>query len=105
MLIINRDSVGALKDKIAESANMEEAVAMVKRMLDIKQKLLWRADAGICCGGDLGSIVSLLEYENIILEDTLAALQEGKLSEAIHLLEEYEHVLEKNYESCEPKYC
>jgi hypothetical protein len=73
-------------------------------MLDIKQTLLWRADAGTCCGS-LCNIAASLSHEINLLENALSALDRGETSKAIQLLEKYELLLEHENKSGELKSC
>ena len=46
MLIVDKSSVNAIKQKLDNSEKIQESIADVKKMLEIKQTLLWRADYG-----------------------------------------------------------
>ena len=104
MLIINPDTVKATRQKLADPARAQEAIADIKKMIEIKQTLLWRADAGTCCGS-LCNIASFLSREISVLENALNALGKNDKAEAIRSLEEYQHILESKNEPCEPKSC
>lgn len=92
VLIVNTDTIRTTRQKLADPAKMEGAIADIKKMIEIKQTLLWRADAGACCGS-LCNITSSLTREISIMENTLNALERGDKPEAIRLLEEYEQLL------------
>ncbi len=68
--IINAERVKAIRKKLTDAAGAEEARADIKKMLEIKQTLLWRADAGTCCGS-LCNIATYLAHEITILENIL----------------------------------
>ena len=105
MLIIDKDSVSAAKHKLDDPGKTQEVIDDVRRMLEIKQTLLWRSDAMAPCCGSLCSIASWLTHEVDILENTLAALENRDTSQAADLLDEYLHVLQANAEPIEPEYC
>ena len=46
LLIISKEQVGNLIDKLLDSGKTDLCIEEIKRMLDIKSALLWRADAG-----------------------------------------------------------
>ena len=103
-LIINVERVKAIRQKLTEPARIQEARADIKKMLEIKQTLLWRADAGTCCGS-LCNIATSLSREIVILENAFNALEKGEKSKTIQALEEYEHLLEHKINSGESKSC
>ena len=104
MLIINKDSVSAAKHKLDDPRKTQEVIHDVRRMLEIKQTLLWRSDAMAPCCGSLCSISACLTHEVDILENTLAALERSDRTHAADLLDEYLHVLQANTEPVEPDY-
>jgi len=55
-------------------------------MLEIKQALLWRADAGTCCAGPVVANSFFAEVQ--LLEKALEALDKGDAGTAASLLEE-----------------
>ena len=106
MLIISKDSVANLVQNIASAGTRQESIDEVRRMLEIKQALLWRSDiASPCCGGSLCSLTSQLTREVAILEKTVAALENGDDEGAIRLLEDYCTLLEEDYENHYPGCC
>jgi hypothetical protein len=50
ILIVNAESVRAARQKLVGGCKRDEVIADIKSMIEIKQTLLWRADAGTCCG-------------------------------------------------------
>ncbi len=104
MFIVNKDSVRAARRKLEDPELTQEALDDVRRMLEIKQAILWRADMGVCCGA-VDDIAACLAYETAILENTVTAIEKGDVAEAVSLLDEYEHTLEATNEPSQPKYC
>ena len=90
--IINADSVKAIRKKLADPDNIENVSVTIKKMIEIKQALLWRADTGTCCGS-LCNIAASLEREITILESVLNSIANGKKADAVQTLKEYEQLL------------
>jgi len=105
MLIINRDSVNATRQKIADHKKISQAIKDVKKMLEIKEALLWRSEGMAPCCGSLSNISAHLTREVGILENTLSALENGDTAQAADLLQEYINLLETSCESSQPNYC
>ena len=105
MLIIDKDSVSATKQKLAEPKKIKQAVKDIRKMLEIKEALLWRSEAMAPCCGSLASISAQLTHEVNILENTLCALENGNRAQAADLLQEYINVLEASCEPSQPNYC
>jgi hypothetical protein len=91
-LVVNADSIKRTCEKLENPAKMADAVADIKKMISIKQALLWRADEGTRCGS-LCNIAAALTHEIGILENVLEAIEKDNTSKAIHLMEEYEQIL------------
>jgi len=89
VLIISKEQVENLIHKLTEPAKFDECRDEVKKMLEIKSALLWRADGPQPCCGSFGEIKTCLASEVQILEDVLNALDEGNISQASSLLTEY----------------
>jgi hypothetical protein len=104
MLIINSETVDQIKRKISSPATRLEAIQDIKRMLEIKKALLWRADAGTCCAPDASELRNLLIREVDLLEKALASLEKGNDAEAVSRLEDYSVLLEREYGSYYPDY-
>ncbi len=104
-MIIDKDSVTATKRKLDNSGDISEVIADVKRMLEIKEALLWRSEAMTPCCASLCSITSRLAHEVNLLESTLAALENGDKVQAAELLEKYARALEVSCEASQPNYC
>ena len=101
MLIIDKDSVNATKEKLDSLGNMQDVIDDVRRMLEIKQTLLWRSDAMAPCCGSLCSIASQLTHEVDMLENTLTALEGGDITRAADLLEQFARIVEESREPIE----
>ena len=95
MLIISRKQVETLIQKLADPAKLDECQDEIKKMLEIKSTLLWKAEPQPCCGSFEG-IKTCLASEVQILQDVLNALDEGNISRASSLLNEYTCYLEPN---------
>lgn len=104
VFIVNRESVLAARRKLEDPKMLAEVIKDVKKMLEIKDVLLWRSDGLATCCGSLTSLTSCLACEVDLLQRTLAALEEGDKERAAALLDEYAHLLEVNREPPEPKY-
>lgn len=96
MLIISRETIDRVKDKILNPATRLESIQDIKRMLEIKETLLWRADAGTCCDPDASKLRNLLTREVELLGKALAALEQGEDAKAISWLEDYSLLLERD---------
>ena len=95
MLVISKEQINALIGRLGESGKLDSCIEEVKRMLDIKSALCWRADAGGCCAGR--GLAVQLEDEVKILEKALNALEAGNVSEGISLLSAYEKIIHLGY--------
>ncbi len=104
MLIVNRQTVDRVKGKIMSPATRLESIQDIKRILEIKETLLWRADAGICCVQVGSALSTLLAREVDLLEKALAALEKGDDAKAISWLEDYSLLLERDYGGCYSDY-
>jgi hypothetical protein len=105
MMIIDKDSVNATRQKIADPKKLKQAVKDVKKMLEIKETLLWRSEGMSSCCGSLSNISAQLTREVNMLKNTLTALENGDSVQAADLLQEYIQVLEASCEPSQPNYC
>lgn len=101
--IVNRNTVLTTIKKLESPHGLSKAIRDVKKMLEIKEALLWRTEMSPCCGS-LSSLSSCLACEVDLLARTLTALENGDKEGAARLLEEYAHMLEVNREPPEPSY-
>jgi hypothetical protein len=105
MMIIDKETVSATKEKIADPKKLKEAIADIKKMLEIKEALLWRSEGMAPCCGSLSNVSAHLTREVGILEHTLSALESGDNTQAADLLQEYLGLLGTSRQMCEPDYC
>lgn len=105
MMIIDKATVSATKQKIADPKKISQAIKDVKKMLEIKEALLWRSEGMAPCCGSLSNISAYLTREISILENTLSALENNNTTQATDLLQEYLNLLDTGYESPQPNYC
>ena len=105
MMIIDKDTVSATRQKIADPKKLKDAIEDVKKMLEIKEALLWRSEGMAPCCGSLSNVSAHLTREVGLLEHTLAALEGGDKAHASDLLQEYITLIEASCASGEPNYC
>jgi hypothetical protein len=87
MLLITREGIEALRADLAVPAEAGRCRQELEKVLEIKQALLWRADAGTCCAGQ--GVANRFFCEVQLLERTLQALDEGDTDAAASLLGEF----------------
>jgi hypothetical protein len=87
MFIITREKIEALKQRLLDPAEASLCRQELQKVLEIKQALLWRADAGTCCAGP--RLPSCLFAEVQLLEAALQALEAGDSHKAASLLEDF----------------
>jgi hypothetical protein len=104
MMIIDKDTVSATLQKIADTKKISQAIKDVKKMLEIKEALLWRSEGMTPCCGSLSNISAYLTREISVLENTLSALENNDTAQATALLQEYINLLDANCESPQPDY-
>lgn len=92
MLVVNANIVKTVREKLNAADKTYEVIDDIKRMIEIKKTLLWRADAGTCCGS-LCNIASSLTSEISLLENALTRLEKGDKASARQSLMEYEQML------------
>jgi hypothetical protein len=105
MMIIDKATIRATKQKIADPKKISQAIKDVKKMLEIKEALLWRSEGMAPCCGSLSNISAYLTREISILENTLSALENNNTAQATDLLQEYLNLLDTSCESPQPNYC
>ena len=92
MLIITKEGVQALKERMINPGGIEQSKEELKKMLGIGEAWLWRAEASAsCCDGTcfLSRVSTQLAWEVKFLEQALEALEEGDRNKAATRLEEY----------------
>lgn len=90
MLIISKQQVENLIDKLADPAMLDESRDEMEKMLEIKSALLSRAADGMqpCCG-TFCEIRTCLDSEVQVLQEALDALNENGIDKASALLRDY----------------
>ena len=90
MLIISRNQVEDLIDKLTDPARFDESRDELEKMLEIKSALLSRAADGIqpCCG-TFCEIRTCLDSEVQVLQEALEALDKKDSDRASALLRDY----------------
>ncbi|MDY6912306.1 MAG: hypothetical protein SVM79_08130 [Chloroflexota bacterium] len=91
MLIISKTQVEVLRNRLADPGGLESGLREVRRMIEIKSTLLWRADLASCCVGPQWA--ARLDAEVQILENTINELETGNIDTAISLLGEYQQII------------
>jgi hypothetical protein len=104
MMIVDKDTVSATMQKIADPKKLKQAIADIKKMLEIKEALLWRSEGMTPCCGSLSNVSAHLTREVGILEHALSSLESGDKAHASELLQEYIDLM-KSCEVSEPDYC
>lgn len=94
MLIITRESVRDLKARLEKGENLEQCKAEIAQMIDIKKTLLWRSELSCNCVGT--ALPMYLSWEVQALEEALAALEQGKVAQAVSLLGNFISRLEQD---------
>ena len=88
---ISKDQTRSLRDRLSGSGQPESGIEEVKKMIDIKSTLLWRADYACACVGN-GPMNSL--YAEVqILENVLDAMENGDGLKAAAILDEYLEIM------------
>jgi hypothetical protein len=98
-----RETIVAVKEKLANPEKKAECIAEIEKMIGMKQSHVWRADLGSCCG-NVCNISSQIEIEIGILQGALDAVKEGSNSKAASLLEDYLAFVEEHYDNEHPNY-
>jgi transcriptional regulator with XRE-family HTH domain len=105
MMIIDKATVSATRQKIADPKKISQAIKDVRKMLEIKEALLWRSEGMAPCCGSLSNISAHLTREVGILKNTLSALENNNTAHATDLLQEYLNLLDTSCEASQPDYC
>jgi hypothetical protein len=94
MLIITAETLESLENRLLDPQQVPECREEIERMLQIKETLLWRADAGSSCVGRAMS--ANLFGEVRLLEAALQALDEGDAPGAASLMKEFSLLAKSN---------
>ena len=87
MFVINREKIETLKGRLGRSDEASQCLWDMKKILEIKETLLWRAEVGPCCAGS--SLAPRLFEEVRLLEKTLQALEKGDNGKAAMLFDDF----------------
>ncbi len=93
ILLIDKTQIQKLRAKLTDTSRIDSCIEEVRRMIDIKSGLCWRADAraSCCCGPDISLY---LNGELQLLEAIFLNLESGNISKAASSLKEYETIME-----------
>jgi len=94
VLIISKQQVENLIDKLGDPARFDESRGELEKMLEIKSSLLWRAGGPRSCCGSLEGVRICLDSEVQVLEEALGALDKHDIPRASSLLKDYIKYLE-----------
>jgi len=94
ILIITRELMESLRERLLKPAEASQCREEMKRILEIKEALFWRADVGRCCVG--GAMSANLFGEVRLLEGALEAFNTGDYGKASSLVGEFAHQAERN---------
>ena len=91
ILLIDKEQVRSLCSQLNDPENLSSCIEEVRKMIDIKSALCWRADERSgCCGPGM----PLYLYGELqTLERTLQELESENISQAVSLLEHYEEMM------------
>jgi len=94
VIIVNKERVETLIERLGDPANLNNAVEEVRRMLDAKHNMALQADRASCCtaGEGAGADISLFAAIDL-LKRALDSLEEKDITEGIRLLREYADTL------------
>lgn len=92
MLLITKNGVKSLIERISSEHNMDECTKELEKMIEIKNSLLWRAETAKCCVG--WELPAQFAGEVDMLEKALAALQNGDKKTTIALLDNFSSRIE-----------
>lgn len=87
MLIINEQTWVQVLKKLADLSTREEGIAMLKKMLEIKQAHLWRSEVIAPCCGNLGGFACQLGEETELLAKAISLLEQGDTAAARPVLD------------------
>ncbi len=93
MLLITKDGVEALKERLKTPSEASQCREELRKMLEIKEALRWRAEARTCCNVPW-ELQSHLNWEIKLLQEALEALEEEDGERAAAILKDYASHLE-----------
>ena len=103
-MIVDKKTVNAVKVRLVNEGITPQSLSEVKKMLEIKQALLWRADNTPSCGS-LFTVSAQLSREVDSLDLAMSALENGNIDDAIRALDEYERFLDTKGDWVVPGVC
>ncbi|NQT31988.1 MAG: hypothetical protein HQ588_06605 [Deltaproteobacteria bacterium] len=89
MLIISKQQVENLIDRLGDPARFDESRGELEKMLEIQSSLLWRAEGPRSCCGSLEGVKVCIESEVQVLEEAIDALNKKDIPRASSLLKDY----------------
>jgi hypothetical protein len=94
MYVITKEGVDSLIRRLLDPAEGSGCRSELKKMLEIKEVLSWRADAGPCCAARVMSPGLFGEAQ--LLQAALDAFDRGSYQEAAELVGEFSTEAERN---------
>jgi len=94
MYVITKEGVESLVRRLLDPVEADRCRSELEKMLEIKEVLSWRADAGPCCAARVMSPGLFSEAQ--ILQAALDAFDKGNFGEAASLVSEFSHESERN---------
>ena len=94
MYVITREGVESLVRRLLDPSEAGGCRCELEKMLEIKEVLSWRADAGPCCAARVMS--SGLYGEAQLLHAALDAFDKASYQEAAALVSEFSREAERN---------
>jgi len=94
MYVITKEGVESLVRRLLDSSEAGRCRSELQKMLEIKEVLSWRADAGPCCAARVLSPGLFGEAQ--LLQAALEAFDKGSYQEAAALVSEFSHEAERN---------
>ena len=93
MLIITKQGVGNLINRLSTPNNLEQCRDEIQKMLEIESEHLWWAESGKCCRWQVtGCLAGRIQT----LKDALNSLNGEDISRAASLLREYANQLDED---------
>jgi len=87
IFLISREQINHLIGRLQKGSELEACIDEVKRMVQIKSTLLWRADAACSCVGNGPATTLFMELS--LLENALDCLEQGDVAAGASLLREF----------------
>ena len=94
MYVITKEGVESLVRKLLDPAEVGGCRSELEKMLEIKETLSWRADAGPCCAARIMSPGLFGEAQ--LLQAALDAYDNGSYQEAAALVSDFSQEAERN---------